>query len=71
MLTQSKKKISGVASYTVSLEDQSAEVITTAAASTAAQALQMELGFQTVLEKIRRSGKIVTAAVVDGVEVEV
>ncbi|RCI14451.1 hypothetical protein L249_6129 [Ophiocordyceps polyrhachis-furcata BCC 54312] len=52
------KKLDGVESYEVSLENQTATVTT-------------DLPFDTVLEKIAKTGKKVNAATVDGQPVEI
>ncbi|KAG9257576.1 heavy-metal-associated domain-containing protein [Emericellopsis atlantica] len=49
------KKLEGVDSYEVSLENQTAKVVT-------------DLPYQTVLEKIAKTGKKVNSAKADGVE---
>ncbi|KYK54201.1 hypothetical protein DCS_06158 [Drechmeria coniospora] len=49
------KKLDGVDSYEVSLENQTAKVVTA-------------LPYETVLEKIAKTGKKINSATVDGVE---
>jgi copper chaperone len=50
----------GVKSYNVSLETQTAEIVT-----------EDSLGYDTVLEKIKKTGKKVNSGEADGVEKEV
>ncbi|KAI4092120.1 MAG: hypothetical protein L6R37_007624 [Teloschistes peruensis] len=54
------KKMDGIENYKVSLETQSAEVWT-----------GESVGFEAVLQKIKKTGKTVTGGVRDGVPVEV
>ncbi|KAH8175471.1 heavy-metal-associated domain-containing protein [Sarocladium implicatum] len=49
------KKLDGVESYEVSLEDQKAKVVT-------------GLPYETVLEKIAKTGKKINSATADGIE---
>lgn len=58
MLTNQKKTHTGLSSYTVSLEDQTADVYTA------------QVPFETVLETIRKTGKQVVKSERDGVVVD-
>ncbi|KAI4122799.1 MAG: hypothetical protein LQ347_006387 [Umbilicaria vellea] len=49
------KKLDGVKSYDVSLDTQTADVVTEAS-----------VGYDTVLEKIKKTGKTVTSGIADG-----
>ncbi|MCJ1226706.1 Cytosolic copper metallochaperone [Toensbergia leucococca] len=51
------KKLDGVKSYNVSLEQQTANVVT-----------EPSVGYETVLEKIKKTGKVVKAGWEDGEE---
>jgi len=54
------KKLDGVKSYNVSLESQTADVTA-----------DEKLAYKDVLEKIKKTGKTVTAATADGVTMDV
>ncbi|KAF2799058.1 putative iron/copper transporter Atx1 [Melanomma pulvis-pyrius CBS 109.77] len=54
------KKLDGVKSYNVSLETQTAEIVT-----------EDSLNYETVLEKIKKTGKTVKSGAADGVERDV